>query len=77
MGYNLYFYSLTEKTVFEFLFDEEEQEQAFEKFTQIKKINFTVDELLEDENKIRKFARLYNGDEIGYSRKIQRLLQNV
>ena len=77
MGYNLYFYGLTDKTVFEFLFNEEEQGQAFEKFTQIKNINFTVDELLEDENKIKKFAKLYNGDEIGYSRKIQRLLQNV
>ena len=76
MGYNLYFYSLTEKTVFDFLFDEEEQEKAFEKFIQIKKINFTVEELLEDENKIKKFARLYNGDEIGYSRKIMRLLEN-
>ncbi len=77
MGYNLYFYSLTDKTVFEFLFDETEQEQAFEKFTQIKNINFTVEELLEDEKKVRKFAKLYNGDEIGYSKKIQRLLQNV
>lgn len=77
MGYNLYFYGLTNKTVFEYLFDEEEQEKAFEKFIQIKNISFTVEELLEDESKIKRFAKLYNGDEIGYSRKIQRLLQNV
>jgi hypothetical protein len=29
-GHNLYFYDLTEKTVFEYLFDEEEQEKVFE-----------------------------------------------
>jgi len=38
MGYNLYFYGLIEKTVFEFLFNETEQEQAFEKFKQNQKI---------------------------------------
>lgn len=75
MGYNLYFYSLTDKTVFDFLFDEEEQEKAFEKFTQIKKINFTVEELKQDIEKVRKFAKYYNGDIEGYSRKILKLLE--
>lgn len=75
MGYNLYFYSLTDKTVFDFLFDEEEQEKAFEKFTQIKKINFTVEELKQDIEKVRKFAKYYNGDIESYSRKILKLLE--
>ena len=75
MGYNLYFYDLTDKTVFEYLFDETEQEKAFEKFTRIKNINFTVEQLLEDEEKIRRFAKLYNGDIEGYSRKIKKLLE--
>ncbi len=74
MGYNLYFYGLTDKTVFEFLFDEIEQEQAFEKFTQLKKINFSIEDLKSDPEKIRKFAKYYNGDVEGYSRKIMRLL---
>jgi len=77
MGYNLYFYSLTEKTVFEFLFDEAEQEKAFEKFIQIKSINFSIEEMRSDPEKIRKFAKVYNGDTEGYSRKIERLIQNV
>ena len=75
MGYNLYFYGLTEKTVFDFLFDEAEQEEAFEKFIQIKKINFTVDELKQDIEKVRKFAKYYNGDIESYSRKILKLLE--
>ena len=77
MGYNLYFYDLTEKTVFEYLFDEQEQEKAFEKFTQLKKINFSIEELKTDPEKIRRFARLYNGDVEGYSRKIKKLLEVV
>ncbi|WP_457641464.1 N-acetylmuramidase domain-containing protein [Persephonella sp.] len=75
MGYNLYFYDLTDKTVFEFLFDEEEQERAFEKFTQIKNINFTVEQLKTDIEKVKRFARLYNGDVENYSRKILKLLE--
>lgn len=76
MGYNLYFYDLTEKTVFEYLFDEAEQEKSFEKFTQIKNINFTIEELKTDHEKIRKFAKYYNGNIEGYSRKILRLIKN-
>jgi len=74
MGYNLYFYDLIESTVFEFLFDEKLQEKAFKKFTQIKKINFSIEELKTDPEKIRKFAKYYNGDIEGYSRKILNIL---
>jgi len=75
MGYNLYFYNLTDKTVFEFLFDQEEQDQAFQKFIEKRNIAFTIEELKKDPEKIRKFAKYYNGDEIGYSKKIEKLLR--
>jgi len=77
MGYNLYFYDLTEKTVFEYLFDEEEQEKAFQKFIEKRKINFSIEELKTDPEKIRKFAKYYNGDTEGYSRKILHLLERT
>ena len=76
MGYNLYFYNLIDTTVFEFLSNEELQEKAFKKFTQLKKINFSIEELKSDPEKIRKFAKYYNGDTEGYSRKILRLIEN-
>lgn len=71
MGYNLYFYDLTDKTVFEYMNDDLEQEKAFENFLLRRKINFTIDELKQDEEKIKRFAKYYNGDVEGYSRKIR------
>ncbi|HCB69334.1 MAG TPA: DUF3380 domain-containing protein [Persephonella sp.] len=75
MGYNLYFYNLIDTTVFEFLYNEELQEKAFQEFIEKRKINFSVEELKSDPEKIRRFARYYNGDEIGYARKIEKLLR--
>ncbi|WP_456400120.1 N-acetylmuramidase domain-containing protein [Persephonella sp.] len=75
MGYNLYFYNLIDTTVFDFLFNEELQEQAFKKFIEKRRINFTIEELKSDPEKVRRFARYYNGDEIRYARKIEKLLR--
>lgn len=75
MGYNLYFYNLIDTTVFDFLNNEELQEKAFQEFIEKRKINFTVEDLKSDPEKIRKFAKYYNGDTEGYSRKIEKLLR--
>ncbi|ACO03459.1 lysozyme (Muramidase) (Lytic enzyme) (Protein P15) [Persephonella marina EX-H1] len=71
----MYFYNLIDTTVFEFLYNEELQEKAFQEFIEKRKINFSVEELKSDPEKIRRFARYYNGDEIGYARKIEKLLR--
>lgn len=60
MGENIYRLGY-KKPINEFMNSENDQLAIFEKFLEWRRINFTVEELFSDSEKLRLFARRYNG----------------
>lgn len=58
---NMTAYQVNPTDVFSFVSDTALQEQAFHAFLQIRGIDFTLDDILSDPQKMRKFVERYNG----------------
>ena len=69
MGQNLYDLGLT-ITPFDFLANESAQDAWFEEFIKSRKIDYSLDDILKDDGKRERFARLYNGDPVVYGKRM-------
>lgn len=71
MGFNIYGRMQYTKSIIEFCSDPNIQEKFFNTFLMDNNINFTPTDLMNDPEKLREFARIYNGDTTGaYAAKI-------